>query len=206
MPYKVNKGIPTNSFKTLVVIIGLLAAKMIEFASELVGLTITGAALNTKNAALSAASSKSKGHDPVGTAEQKIIALSLREDYKKVATFVENSINLSNDPTLAAKLTLVLGKSKGKVTIAPLSVYNTVIPGRVRLVLASVKAAHSYIVECTQIAEDGSVISTFEKTIPLTKGIIEGLVQGAKYMFRAHALTTNAVGEVWTDYVVLRIS
>lgn len=206
MGFKLNKGIPTRSYKQIAVIIALLAMKMIEFASELVGLAITGAALNAKNATLNTAIAASRGRKMSATVDEKTISDDLREDYKTIVTFVEKSINLSGNSKLATDLTLVLSKSKGKVTIAPIRVYNTSVAGKVGVVLGRIKGAHSYIVECSQIDEDGTVLVTFEKTLPLTEGSITGLVQGAKYMFRAHALLTGDGEETWTDYVVLRIS
>ncbi len=205
-PYRVNKGIPTNSLKTLCIIILAMAGKLTEYASLATGIPFTGTMFVALVADLTDAMGRSLAGDEAATVEALVIAQTIRDNFRVDANFIEHLINTTNNPSLAAKLGFVLAKLKGKVAIAPISVYNTVLPGRVRVVLASVKGAHSYIVECSQIAEDGTVISVIEKTLPLTKGNIEGLIQGAKYMFRAHALTTNAVGEVWTDYVVLRIS
>ena len=206
MRFKINTSIRTKSYIKFTIIIAMLASKLIEFAEELVGLSITGEDLKVKNDKLLKAITRSKGRDTSATVDETTISDSLRADYRTIALFVENSINLSGNESLAVRLTLEISKKDGKKTIAPISVFNTSTKGKVRVKLAKVKKAHSYIVEYSQLAEDGTVISCFEKTFPLTKDYIEDLVQGGNYRFRAHAVKSGHKDEEWTAYVIHRVS
>ncbi len=205
-PYVVNKGIPTKSLRLLVVIVTAYAGKLTEFATFIVGIPFTGVEIMLMIDQLVILLGKSRGRDMSATDEAQALALIIRANYSTNAYFIENIINTTNNPALAAKLLVVLRKAKGPVSKARISVKNTSVSGRVAVTLHKVAGSHSYIIEYTQIAEDGTPIVTLQKTLGFTTGNIEGLIPGAKYMFRAQPITSRDNDAEWTEYVMLRVS
>ena len=204
--YVVNKGIPTSSLRQLTIIVAAVAGNLTEFASQITGIPFSGVQLMVLVDRLVVELGKSRMRDVSATDEAFIISQLIRANYATDAIFVEDLINTTNDPSLAAKLGFLLRKGKGKINILPITVTNSSMLGRVDVILARISGAHSYIIEYTQIEEDGTIIKTDRKTLGLTRGSIDGLVSGAKYMFRMQPVGQTPDEGPWTDYVILRIS
>ena len=204
--YRVNKGIPTSSMKALCIIVLAMAGKLSEFAALAIGIPVSGAEFVIMVDNLLKSLALGYANKGSGSTDAQIITQLIRDKYSLNATFIEELINLTNNPSLAAKLGYVLSKLKGKVKKVPIKVTNTIVQGVVLVVLAKIWKAHSYIVEYTQIEEDGTPIETLQTTLGLTRGTISGLKPGAKYLFRSHPVNSGNLNEIWSAYVLLRIS
>lgn len=119
---------------------------------------------------------------------------------------IEKQANIDNNPFLGEKFG-VLTKSSNEIKEIP-DIYaeNTQTSGQLWLrVKASRPAPRKYLVECTQLDEEGNIVSVVEKEMFYASGTIDGLVSGANYRLRAKPIFATSEG-VFTGYIVIRVN
>ena len=199
--YHIKDGIPSRTHGDLVLfinelivkfglnqalVIGLLTYKAVDFKEQL---TLYMAAHGIKDTT---------------TATQ--IEIKIRYMYKVDANDVEREINTTNNPGLAAKLCFVVKNMTRIYHKAEIAVENDVTPGNIIVTLLAVEDAYNYILECTQISEDGSPNIITTRTMTNVYAVLDGFVSGAKYSFRAQAVLANNTLVKFTNSVILRVN
>ncbi len=119
---------------------------------------------------------------------------------------IEKQANIVNNPYLGEKFG-VLTKSKNEIKDIP-EIYaeNTQNPGQLWLrIKASRPAPRKYLVECTQLDEEGNIVSVVEKEMFYASGTIDGLVSGTNYRLRAKPIFATSEG-VFTGYILIRVN
>ena len=199
--YYLNEGIPAKTHGDFVLFINELITKFGLNQALIIGLLTYKSVDFKEQLTLYMAAHGIKDTITVGQIDKKI-----RYMYKVDANDVEREINTTNNPGLAPKLCFVVKNMTRVHHKAEIAVENDVTPGNIIVNLLAVADAYNYILECTQISEDGSPNIITTRTMTNTYAILDGFVSGAKYSFRAQAVLANNTLVKFTNSVVLRVN
>jgi len=199
--YYLNEGIPAKTHGDFVLFINELITKFGLNQALVIGLLTYKSVDFKEQLTLYMAAHGIKDTITVGQIDKKI-----RYMYKVDANDVEREINTTNNPGLAPKLCFVVKNMTRVHHKAEIAVENDVTPGNIIVNLLAVADAYNYILECTQISEDGSPNIITTRTMTNTYAILDGFVSGAKYSFRAQAVLANNTLVKFTNSVVLRVN
>ena len=128
----------------------------------------------------------------------------LRGIFKLNTRDIEKQTNILGDITLPGKFDCEIMGPKTPVDIADITVEWTQNVGEFKIRIKSHRRAKSFVLECTQLAEDDSIISVIERPMDYATDTLSGFVSGAKYMFRAYIVLPNKVRTDWTSYFEIR--
>ncbi len=130
----------------------------------------------------------------------------IRGNFKINSRDAEQVTNETGDITIPGLLGFTILGDKTPIYIPDLTVENTVIIGKLHFRIKSVDMKIVYNIECTQLAEDDSIVLITERMLTNAMGDLDGFVSGAKYMFRAQPIFTQNRKGAFTDYVMIRVS
>jgi len=128
----------------------------------------------------------------------------LRGIFKLNTRDVEKQTNILGDISLPGKFDCEIVGPKTPIVIADITVEWTQNIGEFKIRIKSHKGAKSFVLECTQLAEDDSIISVIERPMDYATDTLSGFVSGAKYMFRAYIVLPNKARTDWTGYFAIR--
>lgn len=130
----------------------------------------------------------------------------IRGCFKINSRDAEQVTNETGDITIPDLLGFTILGPKTPIYIPDLAVDNTSILGNLHFRVKAVDLRLVYAIECTQLAEDDSIILITERILSNAMGDLDGFVSGAKYMFRAQAIFSGNRRSAFTDYVIIRVS
>ena len=134
----------------------------------------------------------------------KRIVIQMRLAFKQNVRDIEKETNILGDPTLPGKFAVEINTGRGPIEIPDMYAENTNIIGEFFIRTKFYPKVRYYIIECTQLAEDGSTVLITEKQMMYASGKLDGFVSGAKYLLRAKAVFGNTPNSAYTEYFEIR--
>ena len=134
----------------------------------------------------------------------KRIVIQMRLAFKQNVRDIEKETNILGDATLPGKFAVEINNGRGPIVIPDMHAENTSIIGEFFIRTKFYPKVRFYLIECTQLAEDGTTVLITEKQMMYASDTLDGFVSGAKYLLRAKAVFGNTPNSAYTEYFEIR--
>ena len=126
--------------------------------------------------------------------------------YYQNGLFLENMINISNDPNVAIKLGYTIQKTRGPGNKASASGKNTNNKGELKITLLKVKVANHSDVYGGLVTNAGIGVAVKFGVLGKSRGLVRGFTSGGEYSIYAIPVDSDGNEGAPTDSFIIRIN
>ena len=182
-----------------------VAAKTTLNAALIPDLTTSGLELKTMNTSMHDAIILGMGHDSDQVKLSHVIAARIYASFRQNSRDIEKAANISGDVTLPGKFGHEVIGPKTPIFIPEIYIELTPNKGEVAYRVKAIDLVYNYNMECTQLDEDRSVVILTDVPFQNAKGLLNGFISGAIYLFRSQPVFANGVKGEFTSYFEIRM-